>query len=128
MVLEILHNSDVVARRRLPNPSLSNIFNVLLIGLRFTLSFEWPYFRLKCLGTVMSKGQAPKFKTSIWNFPNSETGSKCNSVFRPDDSTSVIIMELKRKVESSWHILLNHLGFQGIRKLTFSLRHKSPLI
>ena len=32
----------------------------------------------------------------------SETGSKCNSPFRPIDSTWVIIIEPERKVEYSW--------------------------
>ena len=76
------HNSNVVSRRKLFDPSLGNVFNLLSIGLRYTLSFEWSDFSLKYLVTVMLKGQPPKFKASVWNFPNSETDSKCNSVFR----------------------------------------------
>ena len=33
------HNSGVVTRRKLPNPSLSNVFILLSIGLRYALSF-----------------------------------------------------------------------------------------
>ena len=39
LVLE-KHNSGMVGRRKLPNPSLPNAFNFLLTGLRYTLSFE----------------------------------------------------------------------------------------
>ena len=45
----------------------------------------------------MLKGQPPKFKSSVWNFPISEIGSKCDSVFRHADINWVIIMELKKE-------------------------------
>ena len=65
-------------------------------------SLGWFDFGLKYLVTVMLKGQPPEFKASVWNFPISETGCKCNSVFGHADSNWVIIMELKRKVEHNW--------------------------
>ena len=92
----------MVSRRKLSDTSLGNVFNLLSIGLRYTLWFEWPNFGLKYLVTVMLKGHPPKFKASIWHFLTSETGRKCNSVFRHADSNWVIIMELKRKIEYSW--------------------------
>ena len=71
----------------LPDPSLgSSIFNLLSIGLRYTISVEWSDFGLKYLVTVMLKGQPPKFKDIVSNFSISETGSKCNSVFRHADN------------------------------------------
>ena len=59
------HYSEVVGCRKLLNHSLSNVFNLLLIGLRYALSFEWPDFGPKYLVTVIPKGQPPKFKTSV---------------------------------------------------------------
>ena len=72
------HNSGVVGPRKLADPSLNNVFNFPLIRLQDTLSFKWPDFGLKYLVTVMLKGQPPKFKGGVQNFPISETGSECN--------------------------------------------------
>ena len=46
---KILHNSGMVGRRKLPDPSLNHIFNDLSIGLQYTLSFQWFNFGLKFL-------------------------------------------------------------------------------
>ena len=51
------NNSEIAGRRKLPDPSMNNICNVLSIGLRYTLSFKRPDFGLKCL-VIMT----PKFK------------------------------------------------------------------
>ena len=91
------------------------------IGLRYTLSFEWSDFGLKYLVTVMLKGQPPKFKASVWNFPISEIGSKCNLVLRHADSNWVIIMELKIKVVYSWVCKFWACTFQGVQKFTMNL-------
>ena len=97
------HPENSRTRRKLPDHSLSNAFNLLLIGLPYTLSFEWPDFELKYLVTVTQKGQPPKFRASVWNYSISQTNSKCNSLFRHAGSNWVIIiMELKRKVEYCW--------------------------
>ena len=113
----------MVSRRKLPEPSLSNVFNLLSIGLRYTLLFEWSDFSLNYLFTVMLKGQLPKFKARVWIFPISEIGSRCNSVFRPADSSWVIIMELERKMECSWaRTFWAELCLQGYRSLP--LRYK----
>ena len=47
VVLKNFHNSELIGRRKLPNPFLRNVFNLLPICLRYTLSFEWPDFGLK---------------------------------------------------------------------------------
>ena len=113
----------MVSRRKLPEPSLSNVFNLLSIGLRYTLLFEWSDFSLKYLFTVMLKGQLPKFKARVWIVPISEIGSRCNSVFRHADSSWVIIMELERKMECSWaRTFWAELCLQGYRSLP--LRYK----
>ena len=44
-----LHNSGMVGRRKLPDPSLNCIFNALSIGVQYTLSFQWTNFGLRCL-------------------------------------------------------------------------------
>ena len=44
-----LYDSRIVGRRKLTDPSLNRIFNVLLIGVQYTLSFQWINFGLKCL-------------------------------------------------------------------------------
>ena len=36
-----LHNSGMVGRRKLPDPSLNRIFNALSVGVQYTLSFQW---------------------------------------------------------------------------------------
>ena len=41
-----LHNSRMVGRRKLPDPSLNRIFNALSIGVQYTLSFQWTNFGL----------------------------------------------------------------------------------
>ena len=74
IALNNFYNSQVVGRRKLPNPSPSNVSNLLAIGLRYNLSSEWIDFGLKCLVAVMPRGQPPKLKISVWNFPISEFG------------------------------------------------------
>ena len=76
------HNSKMVSFRKLSDPSVNNNFNVLWIGLQYTLSFKLPYFGLECLVTIMPKVQSLKFKDSIWNFPICKTGRNCNLLFR----------------------------------------------
>ena len=44
-----LHNSGMVGRGILPNPSLNRIFDALSMGVHYTLSFQWTNFGLKCL-------------------------------------------------------------------------------
>ena len=44
-----LHNSRMVYRKKLPDPSWNCIFNALSIGAQYTLSFQWTNFGLKCL-------------------------------------------------------------------------------
>ena len=44
-----LHNSGMVGCRKLPNLSLNHIFNALLIGVQYTLSFQLTNFGLKRL-------------------------------------------------------------------------------
>ena len=47
------HNSGMVGRRKLPDPSFNHIFNSLSIGVQYTLSFQWTNFGLKCLLVVL---------------------------------------------------------------------------
>ena len=89
--LLLFNNSGVVIQKKLPDPSLDKVFNLLSIGLRYTLSFRWSDFGVKYVLTAMLKGQPPNFKASVWKFSISETGSKCNSVFRHADSNWVIL-------------------------------------
>ena len=43
------HNSGMVGRRKLLEPSLNHVFNAPSIGVQYTLSFELTNFGLKCL-------------------------------------------------------------------------------
>ena len=54
---ENIHNSGMVDRRKLGGRSLNCIFNAVLIGLQNAILFEIPDLGLKCLVTVMPKGQ-----------------------------------------------------------------------
>ena len=89
----------MVGRKNLGDRSLNRILNALSIGL-YTFSLEWPVFGLKCLVTVMPKGQSPTVKSSVCNFPIFEIGDNCNSTLRPTNSKWVT-MKLKREVEYS---------------------------
>ena len=50
-----LHNSGMVGRRKLSDPSLNRIFNVLSIGVQYMFSFQWTNFGLKCLILVADR-------------------------------------------------------------------------
>ena len=46
-----LHNSGMVGRRKLSDPSFNRIFNVLSSGVQYTISFQSTNFGRKCLIT-----------------------------------------------------------------------------
>ena len=54
------NNSEIFGRRKLPDPSVNNIFDVLSIGLQYTLSFKRLDFGLKCLVTITPNVQSLK--------------------------------------------------------------------
>ena len=60
----------------------------------------------------MVKGQPPKFKPSVWHFPVSETGSKCDLVFRHADSEG--------RVELGIYISSQSV-LQGVQNFTLNL-------
>ena len=113
-------NSGDVGRRKLPDPSLSKVFNLPSIGFRYILSFEWSDFGLTYLVTSQPpklKSQPPKFKASVRNFPISETDSKCNLAcwwwFSYYYGT-----KKKDRVQLCMYFL-KQLVFQGVQKFTF---------
>ena len=114
--------SGVVGCIKLPNPSLNDLFNLLSIDLQYSLSFEWPDFGLKCLLTVVSKDQLPKFEARVWKFQISQTNNKCNSLFRPADSNVLTKWNSKERYSKLGVYFLNKLAFQSVQKFTFSLR------
>ena len=63
LVLEKLHNSGMVHRRKPPDPSLNRNSNALSIGVQYTLSYQWPKFDLKCLIWAFCK--KPHLKSSF---------------------------------------------------------------
>ena len=58
------HNSEIVGRRKLPDPPMNNISNVLSIALQYIVSFK-PDFGLKYLVTITPKLQSLKFKANV---------------------------------------------------------------
>ena len=44
-----LHDSGMIGRRKLSEPSLNRIFNALSTGVQYTLSFQWTIFGLVSL-------------------------------------------------------------------------------
>ena len=54
------NNSEIFGRRKLPDPSVNNIFDVLSIGLQYTLSFKRLHFGLKCLVAITPNVQSLK--------------------------------------------------------------------
>ena len=59
------NNSETVGHRKLPDPSMNNIFNVLSIDLQYTQSFKRPDFGLKCLVTITPTVQSIKLTTNV---------------------------------------------------------------
>ena len=51
----------MAGRKMLPDPSVKNIFDVLSIGLQYTLSLKLPDFDLKCHVKITPNGQSLKF-------------------------------------------------------------------
>ena len=107
------HNSENIGRRKPSDPSMNNIFNVLSIGLQNSFSFRWPDFDLKCLVTMTEKGHSLKFKAIIWKISIPESARNCNSILKLVDGNRVIIMEQKRKIQYSWHVLLELVMFSA---------------
>ena len=60
------NNSEIVGRRKLPDPSMNNIFNFLSIDLQYAVSFKRADFGLKCLVAITPKGQSLKFKANVY--------------------------------------------------------------
>ena len=50
------HNSGMNGRKNLSDPSMNKMFDVLSIGLQYTLSFKLQDFGLTCLVTITPKG------------------------------------------------------------------------
>ena len=86
--------SGMVGLRKLGDSSLNRVFNVLLIGLQYTLTFERPGFGQKYLVTVLSKGHSPAVKFTVYNIPIFEIDSNCNSILN-----KLIAMELLRNLK-----------------------------
>ena len=65
-----LYNSEMVGRRKLSDPSLNRIFNVLSTGVQYAISFQWTNFGRKCLITQRShiKKNVKKVKVSWRKF------------------------------------------------------------
>ena len=86
-------NWGLVDHRKLHDPLMINIFDVLLISLLYTLSFKWSTFGLKYLVAITPKGQFLKFKAILWNFSIFQTDKNCDSLFNFVCDNSVSIME-----------------------------------
>ena len=120
-------NSGVVGHRKLPNPLLSAVFNLLPIGLRYIVSYKWSNFGPKCLVTGQlpkfkgqrPKGQPPNFKATPWEL--FQFLKQAVSTTWHADSNLVIIMKLKKKIEYSWVCTFwTSQCFKGYRNLPFA--------
>ena len=119
------HNSGVIGRRMLSDPSVNDILMFCRLVYNIHL-FRWPDIGLKCLIIITPNGQSLKFKANVWNIPISETGRNCNLLFKPVDSNWVVVMEQKRKMEFSWACTFqasqgfnSFQGFLGWKKIIF---------
>ena len=79
----------------MPDPSLIFIFDVVTIGLQYTLLVECPDFGLKCLVTVMPK--VSHQQSTVVHVLASKIDRNYNSLLRPADSDGVIIVKLKKE-------------------------------
>ena len=59
------NNSKIFGRRKLPDHSINNIFDVLLVGFIYTLSFKQSDFGLKCLVRITPKVLSLRFKANV---------------------------------------------------------------
>ena len=59
------NNSEIDGHRKLPDPWLNNIINVVSIGLICTLSFKQPDSGLKRLAKIIPKVQSLRFKANV---------------------------------------------------------------
>ena len=94
--------------KSLGNHSLNRTFNTPSICLQYTFELEWPGFCLKCLVTVMPKGQSSTVKISVWNFPISEISSNCNSILF-QTIVNELLLTSKEMQSKVGHVLLSHL-------------------
>ena len=59
------NNSKIFGRRKLLDDSINNIFDVLSVGLIYTLSFKQSDFGLKCLVRITPKVLSLRFKANV---------------------------------------------------------------
>ena len=94
------HNSGMVGRRKLPDPSMNNILS-------------WFWSKVQCynkakMSILKIQGYCP-----VQNFPISETGRNCSSLFKlVDNNWIIIIMEQKIRQTVGHMSFMNQLGFQ----------------
>ena len=99
------HIWGVVSRRKLPDPFMNNIFNVFWIGLQsiklvyplIKMTWFWP--EMPCYNNVKRSILRIQGYCTVSNFPISERGRNCNSLFKLFDNKWVIIIEQRRKIE-----------------------------
>ena len=61
-----LHNSEMVGRKKLSDPSLNRICNALSIRVQYTFLFQWTNFGLKCLIKVLIRDRGNIVNTNLW--------------------------------------------------------------
>ena len=77
--------------------------------------------------TFMLKGNSPKMKGSLCNISISEVFDTCKALPRPPDSSGLVIVKLKRKVEYRSHELFKPVRPVFVEKFVNFLKSHNPL-
>ena len=77
--------------------------------------------------TFMLKGNSPKMKGSLCNISISEVFDTCKALPRPPDSSGLVIVKLKRKVEYRSHELFKPVRPVFVEKFLNFLKSHNPL-
>ena len=92
-------NSEMVGRRKLPDPSMKKIFLMfywLIYNTRYHLN-DLILPRVPCYNNAKRSVFRIQDLCTAWRFPISETGGNFNSLFKVVDSNRVTILEAKRE-------------------------------
>ena len=85
------------------------------------------YSKLLKKVTIMLKGNSAKMKGSLCNIPISEVFDTCKPLPRPADSSGLVIVKLKRKVEYRNHVLFEPSRPVFAEKFLNFLKSDKPL-
>ena len=76
---------------------------------------------------IMPKGKLPKIKGSLCNITVNEVYDNCKSLPRPEDSSGLLIVKLKRKAEYRSRVLSEPVRALFVKSVLKFLKHHNHL-